>query len=263
MRERITFVHAPEDPYDPSQLRVETNALHVKNLRAAREHKITFSFRELPQEIWLALKQCHELHIRWSSSTLYRSISPFNSRISPGLHVFFTPHKQKPANLVCPLLKKVFGEDLDCVSPEKSFTSTSVISERFASSSSHSYYQRLAFPRHLLAYLTHKICKQHGEPCTTRVAGLESADYLDIDYDTISQALVIRSFHQLRPGRSPLNEVLRPIGDTRLEVGILSSEKATESEPETLKMGGFLTVIGDDDKPSERMRHVLLPCHRY
>lgn len=33
----------------------------------------------------------------------------------------------------------------------------------------------------------------------------------------------------------------------RLEVGILSPEKATE--PEELSLGGFLTVIGEDDKP--------------
>ncbi len=48
-------------------------------------------------QLWRVLKQCHELHIRWISSTPYASIAPFVSRASPGLHVFFTPQRNRSA----------------------------------------------------------------------------------------------------------------------------------------------------------------------
>ena len=51
MRERVTFVHSPEDSFDPSQLRVENDTLHISSLKAAREDRVTFGFHELPQEV--------------------------------------------------------------------------------------------------------------------------------------------------------------------------------------------------------------------
>ena len=153
MKERITFVHSPDDAFDSKQLRVEDGALHVRSLKAAREDQLTFSFSELPQEVftsfqttftanlrkqlWRVLKQCHELHIRWTSTSPYSSIAPFVSRTSPGLHLAFSPHVNRTAyvsafpramlkdqaltvcsDLLCPLLHKVFGEQLKCASPE-------------------------------------------------------------------------------------------------------------------------------------------------
>ena len=53
MRERITFVHGPQDPFDPTQLRVEKNGLRITALKAAREDRLTFAFQELPQEVEL------------------------------------------------------------------------------------------------------------------------------------------------------------------------------------------------------------------
>jgi hypothetical protein len=41
------------------------------------------------------LKQAHELHIRWAAERAYAGILPWASRISPGLHVQFTPLKEK------------------------------------------------------------------------------------------------------------------------------------------------------------------------
>ncbi|MCJ1388378.1 protease B nonderepressible form [Xylographa bjoerkii] len=97
MRERITFVHGAEDDFDSSQLEVQNDSLYIKSLKAAREDRITFSFEELPQELWRVLKQCHELHIRWTSSLPYASVSPFNARVSPGFHLFYTPQRNRPA----------------------------------------------------------------------------------------------------------------------------------------------------------------------
>lgn len=97
MRTRITFMHPPGDQFDPTQLRLENDTLHVESLRAAREDRLTVGLDELPQELWRALKQCHELHLRWVSPKSYPSIAPFVSSASPGLHVFFTPQRNRSA----------------------------------------------------------------------------------------------------------------------------------------------------------------------
>lgn len=57
MRERITFLHAANDPFDPQQLRVENDTLHVSSLVAAREDRLTFSLYELPQEVGAVLSK--------------------------------------------------------------------------------------------------------------------------------------------------------------------------------------------------------------
>lgn len=137
MRQRVTFLQRPEDSVDPKLLKVGSNSISTKQLNAALEHRTTFSFEELPQELYRVLKASHELHIRWVSPLNYMSIAPVVSRLSPGLHVYYTPQRNSnssyvfpqdflkysaltaPRNLLCPLLNKVFGE-LDCLSPEVS-----------------------------------------------------------------------------------------------------------------------------------------------
>lgn len=51
MKERITFIHASGDGFDPQQLRIDKATLHVKALQAAREDRLTFNVQELPQEV--------------------------------------------------------------------------------------------------------------------------------------------------------------------------------------------------------------------
>ena len=58
MRSRITFIHAPGDEFDPTQLRLDNDTLHVESLRAAREDRLTLGLDELPQEVH-ALLQLH------------------------------------------------------------------------------------------------------------------------------------------------------------------------------------------------------------
>ncbi|MCJ1382925.1 protease B nonderepressible form [Xylographa soralifera] len=249
MRERITFVHGAEDDFDPSQLEVHNDSLYIKSLKAAREDRITFSIEELPQEIWRVLKQCHELHIRWTSSLPYASVSPFNARVSPGFHLFYTPQRNRPDDLLCPLLQKLFGEDLKCVSPEKTFTALPVTSERFTSSATFQYYQLLPSLQQLVTYIRAKICATLGDTCYTMADSLDSANYVDIDFDAISQVLSISTFR-----REPLDKIGWAErfnnfgGAVKVEVGVLASEKPTE--PEELSLGGFLTIVGEDDKPS-------------
>jgi hypothetical protein len=93
MRQRITFLQRPEDSIDPKTLKVTKNAISTTNLKAAREDRVTFGLDELPQELYRVLKASHELHVRWASQVPYESIPPLVSRVSPGLHVFYTPQR--------------------------------------------------------------------------------------------------------------------------------------------------------------------------
>ena len=46
----------------------------------------------------------------------YDAVSPFVSRLPSGLHVFFTPRKDALKDYICPMIHKVFSEDLKCKS---------------------------------------------------------------------------------------------------------------------------------------------------
>jgi hypothetical protein len=93
MRQRITFIHKPQDALPPTSIAVASASLAVPSLKAAREDRITFGLDELPEEVRLVLEQAHELHIRYVASRLYITVSPFNSRLSPGLHVYYSPRR--------------------------------------------------------------------------------------------------------------------------------------------------------------------------
>ena len=104
MRQRITFLQEPQDSVDPKRLKVTNNAISTSGVKAAREDRITFGFEELPQELYRVLKASHELHVRWVGEVQYDAIAPLVSRLSPGLHVFYTP--QRSSNNSCVSLSK-------------------------------------------------------------------------------------------------------------------------------------------------------------
>lgn len=52
MKERITFIHPQNSPFDPNRLSVGKDVVQLKDLKAAREERLTFSWHELPQEVW-------------------------------------------------------------------------------------------------------------------------------------------------------------------------------------------------------------------
>ncbi|KAK6605516.1 Protein pbn1 [Botrytis cinerea] len=243
MRQRITFLQHPQDAVDPQNIKVSQDSITAGRVKAAREDRVTFSFSELPEEIYEVLKASHELHIRWVSPNQYDTASPLLSRLSPGLHVFYSPQRNsKSPDLLCPALKKVFG-NVDCVSPEESFTKLSV--ERFASNAATQYYQPLEDLKALVQYIQQNVCGKSDKECRSRAGRLDYASYVDIDFDTISHALNIVAFWE--PQTWDL-EVTNTVSNHRLEVGILSVE--TPLQPEELSMAGFLTVVGEDSKPS-------------
>lgn len=51
MRERITFIHGINEEFDPTQLRLNSDTLHITSLKAAREDRLTIGLYELPQEV--------------------------------------------------------------------------------------------------------------------------------------------------------------------------------------------------------------------
>ncbi|KAH6719600.1 PIG-X [Leptodontidium sp. MPI-SDFR-AT-0119] len=263
MRQRITFLQDPADSIDPSKLTVTSTSISTPELTAAREERITFGFDELPQELYKVLKASHELHIRWAGEKVFETRAPLVARLSPGLHVFYTPLRNEGSSeFLCPLLKKVFG-DLDCITPEKSFTT--LPRDRFSHSSASQFYSPLPNLLDFTSYLTHKLCPSRSattDPtCLPRVQALSSASTLEIDFDTISHALTLTAYFPPSTQSLSLSKpVLAP--SSRMEIGILSVEKPKEVEE--LSLGGFLTVLGENTKPSPTLfsfpaRHHPLP----
>ena len=58
MKRRITFIHKPDDQFDPDQLNFQKDSLRIKSLKAAREERWTTSLSELPQEVCIAEIKC-------------------------------------------------------------------------------------------------------------------------------------------------------------------------------------------------------------
>ncbi|OXV09812.1 hypothetical protein Egran_02425 [Elaphomyces granulatus] len=248
MKRRVTFVFDGDSPFEPDQAQVTNDSLLIRDLHAAKEDRATFSFTELPIELWQVLKQSHELHIRWAAELPYNATTPFSSRVSPGLHILFTP--LAPGRLtqpLCQLLIKVFSDDLKCLAPEISFTIIPVLSQRFASNSSLQFYSLLPSLNGLVTYIQQKICRANTA-CLEHAASILSADSVDIDYDSISHSLIISGYFSKSPGNRGWTEKIRQreFGWDKVEVGLLELERATN--PEELSMGGLLTVVGEDDK---------------
>ncbi|KAI9646150.1 protease B nonderepressible form [Ciborinia camelliae] len=248
MRQRITFLQEPQNSIDPQNIKVDKNSITAKRVRAAREDRVTFSFTELPQDLYRVLKGSQKLHIRWVKPRQYETTSPLSSRLSPGLHVFYSPQrngksKSKSPDLLCPALKKVFGQ-LDCVSPEVSFTKLSM--ENSPSNTTLQYYQHLENLSDLVEYMQHKICKASDEECVSRVNNILDASSVDIDFDTTSYALNIVAYWE--PRKWDIGITNSGPKDS-VEVGILSIEESLKPEEE-VSLAGFLTVLGKDSKPS-------------
>ncbi|CEL09892.1 Putative Protein pbn1 [Aspergillus calidoustus] len=270
MRRRITYIQPPHAPFHPSQTTLSPNTLTISNLDAAREERITLGFDELSGELWQVLKQCHQVHVRWARREQYQAVSPFSSRVSPGLHVFYSPipssgHSGLDKESLCILLKKVFDSGLGCESPEKSFITPPILSTRFASTAAYQFYELLPSLENLVTYIQQKHCGRDDEGCYRRAELISSADSIDVNYDSISHSLTMSGYWSKAPGGADgWTEVIQKYQGAKgqVEVGLLGAEPA--NEPEEIKMGGLLAVVGEDTelKPtlfSFPSRHHLHP----
>ncbi|KAL2419808.1 Protein pbn1 [Exophiala dermatitidis] len=260
MRRRSTFITHPSRAVNPADIQVYRNQLLLGALKAAREERLTLGLKELPQEVVDVLEQSHELHLRWAPEHPYKTTVPFLSRTSPGLHVHYTPLKQdQDDDHLCDLLHHVFGQDLKCETPQSTFISPALVSERFAQTSALQYYSLLPSLKPLVAYLQRNVCPPSDLGCLHTASLLNIADSVDFDYDSISHTLTLTAMWSRQP-----EVVYDPIGEfttldawnldiqqsspsDKVEVGILSPAPATE--PSDLQLSGFLTVVGEDDHP--------------
>ncbi|KAI9700431.1 MAG: protease B nonderepressible form [Candelina mexicana] len=139
---------------------------------------------------------------------------------------------------------------LDELPKEETFTRNPLLSERFSHSSTFQYYQILPSLANLVAYLQQHACTQSNQLCLSQVSRLQESSYVDVDFDAISPAVVLTAFWD-RPisTNGVWEETMRiAAANDRVEIGILANEKPIE--PEELNLGGFLTIVGEDEKPS-------------
>ncbi|KFY19822.1 hypothetical protein V493_07820, partial [Pseudogymnoascus sp. VKM F-4281 (FW-2241)] len=258
MRQRITFVHEPQDGIDPKSIGIHTNTLSVSGLKAAREDQITLSLAELPQELRVALSQTKEVHIRYVTAAPYESIPPFNSQLSPGLHAYYTPKTeigkegQEFSDLLCGLLDTLFDikDKSLCQTPEISFTTLpSKTAQR--TSTSYEYYLRSSQltsgdASALRTYAT-RICQSTS--CRSRADEAATASSVDLDYSSSSGVARITTFWSPRTWDGVA--VSKMDHADRVELGVLSNEKPIR--PDDLNMSGFLTVLGESEKPAPTM----------
>ncbi|CRG88608.1 Protein pbn1 [Talaromyces islandicus] len=243
-------------PFEPSKQAILTKkSLSIRELDAAKEERFTFGAAELPDELSQVLTATHEFHIRWATERNYDAVSPFLSRVSPGLHVYYTPleGKKNEGNLafqLCPSLRELFGKDIKCHSLQESFTQPPILSSRFSSAASLQLHSALPSISQFAENFQRYACKSTDTECADRISALESADSVDIDYDAISHALTISAFwSQPLPGNKGWTEVITKSSNAvseKVEVGLLASERAVDKED--LSLGGFLAVVGETDK---------------
>jgi PIG-X / PBN1 len=123
---------------------------------------------------------------------------------------------------------------------------TSLPARRFHHSTAYEYYlPESQFNKFSLVDYIHAKCVGSDSFDCKRVEGLRGADLIDLDFDTISHALTITAFWHSQTWDL---DILNKEPKNRVEVGILSNEKPVEVEE--LNLGGFLTVVGEDTKPS-------------
>lgn len=104
-----------------------------------------------------------------------------------------------------------------------------------------------------------RVCRTMGKPCGKYFLSLSTATYMDIDYDAISGALVINAGWDSALSDDGWTETIsREKSDGAVEIGVLMHEP--NPDPEDVQFGGFLTVLGQDSKPSTLL---ILPCSSY
>ena len=161
---------------------------------------------------------------------------------------------------LCDLLRTLSGGgETKCHSVPETFSKPPILSERFATSSTYQYYQLSDVPAQIGKAFLSKLCNTTSkglaalDSCESQLQELATATYIDIDFDAISHTVVFTAswsgpYGDDLASRRAARPIRKPRAEDRVEVGVLQSEKATE--PEELSLGGYLTVLGEDDHPS-------------
>ena len=106
----------------------------------------------------------------------------------------------------------------------------------------------------LVTFIQMRLCGEDQYPCRLRAHDLNWADYIDIDYDAVSNAFTIRAFWANSRAEDLMWYETHLKGtdpsDT-LEVGVLMNE--IPDEEEELRYSGFLTQVGNDKEPGSSL----------
>lgn len=115
----------------------------------------------------------------------------------------------------------------------------------------------------LAIYVLEKLCPGLDQSCRSDAVRIAYADYVDVDYDTISQSFTFTVFYHDAPvlaaGKAIdyWDEVVKKYTSSMaIEVGILSNEKPSQAEE--LSLGGVLITLGKGLKPSKHSGRLLL-----
>ena len=123
------------------------------------------------------------------------------------------------------------------------------MSQRFTSSAAYQYFHPLHSLIDLSIYIQQKLCSQLRERCFDTAASIKYADYVDMDFDAISQVFTLSIFHHKPPNSDSWHSrISNRGGQNTVEVGVLTNEPTKEIVEQSL--GGFLTVVGEDEIPS-------------
>ncbi|KAI6360225.1 hypothetical protein MCOR31_009183 [Pyricularia oryzae] len=247
MKLRITFLHRPGDAVDPASLKITDDSLAGPDLHAAREVRATFARDELPAELLALLAATNDFHVRWVGPHAYQTVSPLQSRLPPGFHLFYTPladeKHQDSAVLTCDLLRKAFGGLENCISNE-SFVS--LPKSRFSHSPAHQFYQPLEDLRNLTRYIRDDLCPENDPLCRAQAERLTESVSLDISWDSTANILRVTTMSPYQA--QPLTVTSYP--GHRTEVGMLGEDTAPTLERHEVGISGHLVVLAERNTPS-------------
>lgn len=91
MKHRITYLLPAfsTSTFDPRQsIKVFKDSVRISDLPAAKEHRLTLSLSELPQELVRLLDGVKTLHVRGTAPHDSENVVPVASRASVGWNVF-------------------------------------------------------------------------------------------------------------------------------------------------------------------------------
>lgn len=112
------------------------------------------------------------------------------------------------------------------------------------------YHEALPSIIQLANYIKRKVCSTANTSCHIHAASITSADYIDIDYDTISQTVVLSGFWHAAPDpKGWIESIANSKGQANIEIGILAKEKAVQESE--ISLGGQLITLGRDTEFSK------------
>ncbi|KAL8927994.1 MAG: hypothetical protein Q9208_002069 [Pyrenodesmia sp. 3 TL-2023] len=260
MKSRITFARSQDTGLAAESIKISSHAIQITSLKAAREERVTVSLQELPEEVYyLRLHSSgHGLIILIISpgSSSLAEMSPASSEMEiPKALSLHSPFPVQSLLGFAYLLHSppVTSSDVRSISLSSSLTPRAhlgtsdflhpLLREAFGNNI------QCASTPHFTLYIAQRICPENNAQCLKRADHLQEADYLDIDYDAISRSLTLTSFRGESPVSGQWSEEIRPYSNSaKMEVGILTSRKATD--PEELALEGLLAVLGEDGEPN-------------